>query len=282
MKKLLNSLLFPPLLPSIFFFLCSVWGLISIFLHKKEDALYAYPLYVLSAWSFTVLCIRLVQLFLRTRRTLLKNERVHSYFADTERKEQDSLTLSFAVDLIYSLYKAVFALQFQSSWFGASAFYYMVLGAEHFLLLRHSRQKKDLSSAWKSYRFCGYSLLLLTVAILSIHFHNIVRGDSVHYPGHLIYAAAAYTFYSLVTAIIKLARYRNSPNPVHAAGKLLKLASALVALFSLQIAMIETFGDGSPWQQIMNMMTSTTVCLLIIGMSIHMIRKGSKQLNSTN
>ena len=62
----------------------------------------------------------------------------------------------------------------------------------------------------------------------------------------------------------------------------MKLASALVALFSLQIAMIETFGDGSPWQQIMNMMTSTTVCLLIIGMSIHMIRKGSKQLNSTN
>ena len=58
--------------------------------------------------------------------------------------------------------------------------------------------------------------LALTASIGGVNFYTIRENRAVVYPWHLIYGAAAYTFYSLTVALVRLLR-RGEPGPLAAA-----------------------------------------------------------------
>ena len=62
------------------------------------------------------------------------------------------------------------------------------------------------------------------------------------------------------------------------ASKLLSLSFALVALFSLQMALLAAFGDGAPWEKAMNVATGLGVLLLVALLAVHMICQGADPL----
>ena len=187
-------------------------------------------------------------------------------------RSEHSLRLSLYINLAYFVYKAAAAALYRSAWIGASAFYYIVLASARFHLLRSLRlDARYRRRIRQKYRLCGWMLMLLTIAIGTIGGHSVLRGEFINHPGHLIYAAACYTFYSLGMAISNFVRMRRLRNPLYTATKLLSMANALTAVFSLQCAMIARFGNDLQFQSTMNAITGLFVFIATAAMAAYMI-----------
>ena len=185
-----------------------------------------------------------------------------------------SIRRSFAVTTLFAAYKAGMGWYLRSPWIGSMAAYYLVLGLIRLLLLQ--RVGGDLLSGWRRFRLCGMLLLVLTAALGAMSAIALLEGEAIRYPGHLIYGAAAYTFYTLVMALVNIQRWRKWKNPVYNADKLLSLAAGLVSLFFLQLSLLAAFGNGAPWQLLMNVATGAVVFLLVLGMAVYMMKKGTR------
>ena len=204
---------------------------------------------------------------------------LHRYLTDLPFRARCGIRLSFGITALYSLYKAALGLWYRSVWFGAMAGYYLVLGVLRFLLLRQLRSgERNPLRGWRQFRRCGGLLLVLTAALGTVSFFAVTGGEAIRYPGHLIYGAAAFTFYNLTMAVVNIQRYRKLKNPTYNAAKLLCLATGLVSLFFLQLSLLAAFGAGEGWQLPLNIATGTVVLLLVLGMAVYMMREGTLRL----
>ena len=280
MKKvstILQKCFRPHRLLLILLMLVSAGLLAVIFACGWEDTAYAAPAYALSAYTLMVTVIRLMALIKHGKAILHRNAFLHRYITDMDYRAEWSLYLSLGVNLVYSAYKGAAGIAYRSMWFGAMAFYYMILSIVRFLLLRHIRgRRSDLAQAARIVRVCGYVLLVLAVAVSTIGFYAVHIGESIVYPEFVIYAAAGYTFYNVGTAVANLIRYRKQTNPLYVAGRVVSLATALVSLFFLQTALLTAFGDDGAWQKQMNTWTGGGVFALIVVMSVGMILYGDR------
>ncbi len=160
----------------------------------------------------------------------------------------------------------------------ATAAYYLVLSCARFLLLRDAAGGNG-SSEYKKCRFCGWMLAVLTVPIIAIDASAVYGGNALVYPGHLIYAAAAYTFYSMTLAIVNICRNRSVRSPVYSAANALTLTTALVSMFFLQGAMFRAFGDGADWERSMNLIFAVVVIVLVTSMSLYLITDSARKIS---
>lgn len=161
----------------------------------------------------------------------------------------------------------------RSLWFAVMACYYLLLSGIRLLLLR--REGSPAAVEWKTVRQSGWLLLALTGIIGGMSFYALALGRAATYPGHLIYGAAAYTFYALTMAIIQMVRRRRQP--LWWAAKALSLTCGLVSLFFLENALLAAFGSGEAWQLPMQQATAAGVFLFSAGMAVHMIGKKDRE-----
>ena len=165
-----------------------------------------------------------------------------------------------------------------SEWMGTLVFYYIVLSSVRFFILRRKKQT-DIHEQWKSYHTCGIIMLLLTIALAGLHILNINQYHTIEYPGYVIYAVAAYTFYIVVIAIRNIIIYRKTNNPLLSASKALNLAVALISVYNLQSSMIAAFGgDDETFRVTMSNCVGVGVVVIIVSTSVHMIAKTNKKL----
>ena len=82
----------------------------------------------------------------------------------------------------------------------------------------------------------------------------------------------------MITSFIRIAKDRKHVRPVDSSIRMLNLAQAFFAIFSLQASMFHTFGTGEDWEHLMNILTGSGVCLLIVSIGIYMIRRGSREI----
>lgn len=189
--RITNKLLRPRLVLLAPLAVISAAALAAVFTLGLEDTAMAYASYVLSAYSLTAVTLRLITDARRWRERAMENRHVRRYRTDLDFRLRLRLTVSFGVNLCYSVYKAALGLLLGSVWFGAMAAYYLVLSAARFLLLRGSMG--SLLAGYKKRRFCGWLLAVMTVPIAVTGAVPVYTGGSTEYPGHLIFAAAAYT-----------------------------------------------------------------------------------------
>lgn len=251
-------------------------GLIAVFLRGWEDTIPAYALYALSAYTLLPLMIRTVRLVRTLRVRMHGNPFLHRCLEQPQFRAAASLRISFGITVFYSLYKGMLGIWYHSVWFGSMAFYYIVLGVMRFVLVRGKTDGGQRDGGRRAYRRCAVTLLILTVALGAMSFQVIYRGEVVRYPGFMVYAAAAFAFYNLTMGIIRLVRRRKWREPVYLAAGALSLASALVSLFFLQVALLAAFGDGGDWEHYMNIATGAAVYLAIMGMAVFLLRAGRK------
>lgn len=186
---------------------------------------------------------------------------------------------SLAVNLVYAAFQLISAVLYTSVWCGAVAVYYIVICSVRFLLLRHFRRSDENPlRELKAFRFCGILLFALSIAVVGIIIQMVRDGQGAQYPGHMIYGMAAYAFYRIVTSIVSAWQQRKMYSPVLAASKALNLATALMAGFSLQNALLATFGENAAWESMMSIITGGAVCLIIFCMAIFMVCKANRAL----
>lgn len=208
------------------------------------------------------------------------------YMTDIPFRIEVSLYWSLSINVLYALFKLFTGLHYiqagvlsASYWFGAEAAFYIVLSCVRFMLLRYVREDSgDLQSEYKKYRFCGCLLLALNVVLTGVVYQVAHYGMGYHYPGFMIYAAAAYAFFCLITSLINAVNYRKLSNPLLSAVNAISLAKALVAIFALQTAMFASFGTNKAFERIMNSIAGGSVCLIIFGMAVLMVARGNLAL----
>lgn len=279
--KRLPQLLRPPRRPVLLLLiLLSAGGLALVFHRGLSDAWPAYGIYALSAYTTVMAAVDGARLLIRGRAALHRFPTAHKYLTEADFKAEVSLRLSLLIDLFYSVWKTWAGIRYRSPWFGALAFYYIVLAVERAYLLHGLAQvRQDQAAALRKYRFCGALLLVLTAAVAAVGHQAVFGGNTARYPGHMIYGAAAYTFYKLYTAIASLIRCRRLRSPVHTAGMVVALAAALAALFSLQTAMLAVFGGDAGWQLRINASTGCAVLVLISAMALILLLGGTQTLS---
>lgn len=254
--------------------------LFIIFSHHMNHTIIAYVIYLFSAYSLIIDILAVSTKINKLKNILDQNSLYHRYNTDLAFKAEVSLYLSLGINIIYSVYKAFAGIYYHSLWFGTVAFYYIILSVERFLLLHHVRKKdNDEITLLKKYCLCGYLLFTLTIAIIGMSVYMIHEGEASTYPGHIIYAAAGYTFYSFISAIINSVKYRQSSNPMYHASKMITLSTALISVYSLQTSMFAAFGNDYMQQRLMNMTTGFVVFFVVICIALFMIIRGKKQLH---
>jgi len=253
-------------------------ALVWVFISGAELRWYAYPIYALSALSLTLLCIRIPGLVRWVRQNVLTHRLIKPLVESEEKRFLLGLFAEQFVNFSYGIFKTLSGFLLAVPWIWADGLYNLVQGIIQLCQITLHRKHLPIPAQWRSYRVTGWLILLGHLTMTGLVFMMIHQGQAEEYPGYMIFATAAFTFYKLITAFIDVAKDRKHRSPVDSSVYLLDLTQALFSLFSLQVAMLHAFSDGSVDAALLNSLTGGAVCLLVMGTGIYMIRRGTRMI----
>lgn len=289
-KKVIHAVLFPKAAVIV---LCAVLAallLIYTFGFYGTSGWIAYVSYAFSAYALVIVCIGLWSMknsaaVKHMKDTVLEmadqNPYVSRYRTDTVFKTKISLLLSLALNMGYAVLKFAAGIFYGSAWLITLAAYYTLLLTMRFLLVLHiHRNTRDMAAEWKRCRACGVVLLLMNIILTGMVILVLQRGEGFVYPGYLIYVMALYDFYTMTMAIVNLVKSRKQKSPVLTAAKVINVAAALIAMLSLETAMITQFGaeDGEMFRHTMIASTGGGICVVMVVMAVLMIARSTKNI----
>lgn len=267
-------------------------ALIFIFAAKKEDSAVAYPIFVLSAYSLTILIAALPSLAGRLKQVkekLWSHSRLiqkissttfgKKYLNDHLFRSNISIYQGMAINFAYMLFRFATAVQYRSVWFFSMAVYYLVLCMmKAYLVFSYQRRKqKGQTYEFQCYRWTAGILFLLNIPMGGMIILMIQTDSGFTYPGYLIYLSALYTFYMMILSVINLIKFQKMGSPILSASKVLNFVSALMSVLGLQTAMISRFSfEGEAYRKMMNTITGTAVFATVIVTIIVMFIRSSK------
>lgn len=257
-----------------------------------------YLSYVCAAYSFIITItgfphfmnfVKSVKQFINKHPLMIKLQNTsvgRRFFDDVRFRTEISLYQGLFINLLYIAIKMFSGIYYRSFWFISLAIYYILLAVMRLLLLhreKKNRGRTPMEQEFYSYRSCGIVLLIMNQALAGIVIFMVYQNRGFDYPGVLIYAMALYAFYSVITAVVNLVKFRKHGSPVMSAAKVINLVAAMVSILSLETAMLAQFGgDDEAFRAIMTGATGGSVCTIVIGMAIFMIWKSTRQLKNAN
>ncbi len=293
MKKGKSPVFFLPAGPTLLIIAVAAALLVFVFSTGTEGSL-AYISYLLSTYALIVGVSGLCRLFpwigqrFKSSRLMTKlheNERLARYLDDPVYRTQLTLFFSVVVNAVYIGIKLISGIYARSNWLIAFALYYAVLTALRVSLMNYVRRHKigeDITAEYRRYRWIGILLLAMNLVLSIIIARMVGHNDAYVYPGVLIYAMAAYTFYAIILATVNVFRFRRHGSPVLSAIKVVSLTAVMVAMLSLEAAMLAQFGvdDDPTFRGTMLGISGLVVSLIILGMAVYMIVNATKKMKS--
>ena len=200
---------------------------------------------------------------------LLKNKELHF-----------KLELYFEqfINFAYGIFKIVSGVIVGSAWSGADGIYNFTQALIQLFQILRRKKPGTMQEQWKSYRFCGFLILLMHLTLIGIVFQMVNWNRAEEHGEIMIITTALFAFYKVINSFISIAKDRKHARPVDSSIRMLNLAQAFFAIFSLQASMFHTFGTGAAWEHLMNILTGCGVCLLIVCIGIYMIRRGNREI----
>ena len=271
--------LFPlPVWAEILLFAACCAGLVCVFVNGREQWWPAYILYGLSAYSLTALCIKLPAA-VRMGKIWLKNHpKAEGLLKNKELHFRLELYFEQFVNFAYGMFKVISGVIVGSAWIGADGIYNLAQAIIQLFQILRRKRPGTIVQQWKSYRFCGFLILLMHLTLTGIVF-QMVNWNRVEESGEImIIATAAFAFYKFIASFVDLAKDRKHTRPVDSSVRMLELSQAIFAIFSLQAGLLHTFGAGENWEHWLNFGVGCVVCLLTAAMGIYMIRRAKREI----
>ena len=286
MKKLIQSVLFPPSWFRWIFGILSLLAVAGVLGFRLQDLFIVYASYLASALGlYYLITVTVIPLVKCCKAWLMRSKYIRRYYEDITFSARVRLYLGLVVNVLYAVFKLVTGLIYRSEWLIAIAAYYGVLillksllAAQDLRILRQN-ENADRLSAWRTYRRTGWLMLLLDVGLSGIVVQVVTRNESYSYPGMVIFAMAAYSFYRIVIAVIRLMKDRKNRDPLFSAAKTIDLSFAVTSMFTLQTAMFASFAPDLD-VRIPNIISGTAVALIITVLAVAMIIRASIKMNS--
>lgn len=288
-KKIGQRLLFPPVWLIVILSVASAGALVYVFGAGLHETAFAYGTYVASFYTLSVACIflgrTLPKQYGRVKRAIYLNPVGNRYLTDVEFKNHVSLFGSLAVNLLYVGTNVFSAFLYRSVWFAIFAGYYMILAVMRFLLAAYIQKNglgKRRVGELKCSRICAVILMTINLVLTGAVPMMLYRDRGFEYHGMLIYVMAMYAFYMTGSAIVELIKYRKYNNPILSMAKVIKMATALVSMLSLETAMLSRFGEKMPPedQRIMIAATGAGISLIVAIMAVYMIVRTTKEIKT--
>lgn len=294
-KPIINKILRPPSWVTALLILISGVLLYAVFNMKLEGTALAYTAYPISAYTLIVFIIYLPTLLKKIKDKLSKTwvvQKIYGsplgqrFFKDMAFRNTASIYQGIAVSVLYALFRGVAAVVYGSVWFGAISVYYIILSVIRFALAgnlcaarKQETAAQRLIKEYQGYRFCGYMMFILNVGMTGMVIQMIRDNRHYEYPGFIIYASAAYTFYLAIAATVNVFKLKRLNSPLFSAAKSLTFVGALMSVMALQTAMISRFGEGEEiFRQVLNTATGTVICALALGIAVYMVVKANKEI----
>lgn len=291
-SKIVKRIFFlPPVLtliiaiPSFVFVIAALTG-------QLTSPVLTYMAYVLSAYALIISVTGITKIvnFIRNGfrehpfiKMLLAIPAVEKFVNESMFRTEIALYPGFCINAVYAIFKTSMGICYRSAWFISLGVYYLTLAVMRFLLIHYMRfkkQKADKNEELRRYRMCGCMLFVINAALAGITILAVKKNAGFTYPGYLIYVMAMYTFYSVITAVINLVKYRKYGSPVMSAAKVINMSAALVSMFSLETAMLAQFGakDTENFRFIMTSLTGAGVSLIVLGMAVFMMIRSKESV----
>ncbi len=194
---------------------------------------------------------------------------------DTDFRSQFTLALIMLWNVVCALLKLAAGILLRSAWLRTLGIYYLLLAGLRMLLILPGAE----AHGWRRYRACGVALLLMNQALVIMVIQLLQQKGSFNYPGPLIYLMAAYAFYALINATIRLAVVHRRADPIKSAARVISLTAAMVSVLALEVALIDRFGDSLAFQHLMVAVTGGAVCFVELQIALYMIRRGDRELH---
>lgn len=276
-KKIIHAIFFPPY-PANVITAGLFLAFVAVVLIVGIKGPVAYLSYFLSAYGlFILIATMLIPAVNKGIERLRTIKAVDRYFSDLEFRSRITLYSGTAFNIAYAMFKLISGVVIHSFFFIAIAVYYILLALLKFSLVHTDYKWKlkmdedTLKKEWKSYQRIGWLMGLMNLALSGIIIQVIWKGNSYNYPGTLIFAMALYAFYRISIVIVSLIRDRKRRTPLFSAAKTLDLAVAVVAMFTLQTAMLNSFNNDSYYTALLNSITGIVVLVVILSISVFMI-----------
>lgn len=276
-KELCLKFLYPNILIFIFFFVVGYGSVIAVFIYGLSTHWISYITYVLSAYALTITVARSIPLIKWINKKLHSNKYINRLLTDKDFKNNVNLFSGTLFNMVYGIFKFCIGVIYTSLWAGAIGGYYLILGMMKLSLARHVIKKSNSKKQKIQYRNTGILMFLLNASMVIMIILMLRHNQRVEYPGFIIFAQAAYTFYILTFAIINAIKYRHNHKPLIAASKSVNLVGAIMSMFILQIALVNEFGDMNE-MKLLNIFSGAIASISTIAIAIYMLMK-SKNIN---
>ncbi|MBQ2920736.1 MAG: hypothetical protein IJE58_06105 [Oscillospiraceae bacterium] len=260
-------------------------ALVCVFLNEWESRWFAYPVYVLAFYALVTACIWGYPRFIAWVRKPPQERRIR-FPLEPKKDFVRSLMLSLGVNVCYGLFHLIMGLFLRSGWMLCNGGYYLVNALILGILVGYERRiagigddYRRLRTGWRVYELCGGLLLALNLWMSVMVFEMIWKGHGEQYPGLMVFAVAAYTFYKLTIAITRVILCRKSRSPIQGVAWNMDLIEAMMSLFALQTGLFAAFGQDFEHQTLMNCFTGGAVCLLVVLGALGMLLHGRKRRN---
>lgn len=282
-----------PPIPTLLIAIPSYALVIYVLSNGLENEIISYVAYLLSAYA-AIITVTGITGIVRMVRQGIQNHPfvkkalgvpvIKKYFGEVMFRTETSLYQGLFINLLYVIIKFCSGIYYRSVWFLSLSFYYLLLALMRSSLLHYVKScKEDKAAECRRYRLCGIILLFMNQALAAVVMIAVRQNKGFEYSGLLIYAMALYAFYSIITAVINVVKFRKYGSLIVSAAKVINLTAALVSMLSLETTMIAQFGgDDSVFRQVMTSATGAGICVIVLGMAVFMIVKSTKILKNIN
>lgn len=253
-------------------------GLIWVFIHGLEQSVPAYLLYTASAYGLTALCVKLPAALRGGKQWLAAHPRVKQFLENEEIHFTAGLYFEQVVNFGYGIFKTASGVIIGSAWIGCDGIYNLTQALIQLFQILRRRKAGSMEQQWRSYRFCGWLILLMHLTLTGIVFQMVNWNRAEEQGQIMVIATATFAFYKFVSNFIDIAKDRRHTHPVDSSVRMLNLSQAFFAIFSLQASLLHTFGTGESWEHLLNLITGCAVCLMVVSVGIYMIRRGNRQI----
>lgn len=237
--------------------------------------------YVLAAVTLTASCYYITIHIRQDIRDIIKPAIAANPYTNKVTTDYRWRTILFAVpgmvsNIIFAAFNGVIGITSHSAWFGTLSAYYILLSIMRAGVVRQEREiavieekREHMRREMAVYRRNSVLFIFMAVVLAGavVLLLNALGGKD--YPGLTIYAVATYTFYKIIMSTIQVIKVGKRKSPLLSITRRIGYIDACVSILTLQTAMFASFADGEEGLiKLMNGITGTVVCLMVLGLGI--------------
>ncbi|MEE3488940.1 MAG: hypothetical protein VZT48_12645 [Bulleidia sp.] len=178
--------------------------------------------------------------------------------------------VSALINVAYTVYNGVLGVLYQSPWNCSICVYYLLLSGIRAAVVYSQRsvlkpqETESIQRQRKVYLWTHIVLLALNLSLI-VPIASMIRGQRQYTLGMIpAIAMAAYTTYRVTVSVRHFKRSRRMENPLIAELRTINMIDALVAILTLQNALIMANGGQNEKMRLVTAWTSGAIFLLIL------------------